>query len=162
MPQCQEFERAQLAGRLEAPESLAHFRRCEHCSFEFNHLKKLAGLLRDLGHGDSDAHAASAELWTTLVARLDAPRRRDTLPLPFAGVSRLAGALAKPAVAAAWATGIAGVLVGLWLGHASSGLESTASYAESNLIEESETGVAATFATSFDDPIEDIDSTQSP
>jgi len=159
---CRQFELAQVAGGLEDPELREHLLHCADCALESKELERLAGLLSDLGQAESREHDSDPALWTALAARLDAPGWRERLPLPVAGVSRLAGALRQPAVAGAWAMGIAGLLLGLWLGRATAVMEEPQSYPETTLVDDAQGGVAALFTASFAEEDDGLDSTLSP
>ena len=146
---CPQFERLRMAVRPEAPEVLEHVRSCESCAFEFNELQQLSRLLRDLGRNEASSVEGGADLWRGIAARLEQPRLRDRVPLQLSGVSRLLGSLTQPAVATAWATGIAGILLGIWLAPPRGGADPAAPYAEASLLEGTDAGLIDIYAGSF-------------
>ena len=145
---CPEFDRLRMAARLESPQVLEHVRSCEACAFEFNELQQVSQLLRDLGRSEAAHVSGSAALWSGVSARLEQPRLLDRVPLPLSVAARLLGVLTQPAAATAWATGIAGVLLGLWLAP-DGDAEPAAPYSQASLLEGTEAGLIDMYAESF-------------
>ena len=155
------FDLAAETGNLAAPEVREHLRHCPSCSFELREQERIDGLLRELGRAETSRDSVARSPWAGLVARLDTPRRRDRLPLPVAGLLRLLGSFAQPPVVAAWATGIAGIVLGLWLGSASQGTSLPPAYEETSLIEDSQAGWMDALGTNDGDETNTDDSTGS-
>ncbi len=146
---CPEFERLRMAARPESPQVLEHVRSCEACAFEFNELQQVSQLLRDLGRNEAAHGPGGADLWSGVAARLDEPKLLDRVPQPFSAAARLLGVLTQPAVATAWATGIAGFLLGLWLAPPRGDAEPAAPYAEASLLEGTDAGLIDMYGESF-------------
>lgn len=128
-------------------EERQHLDGCVRCQEALAQTQELADLLKELGQAERSSHTAAA-LWHRVESRLDAPDSLSRLPLPLAGFSRLVEELFKPAVVAAWAVGIVGLLFGIWLAPRSPALQPDDSYPWSSLVE-NRVSLSAVYESSF-------------
>lgn len=138
---------AVCAGEDLQAEERQHLDGCVRCQEALAQTQRLAELLKELGQAERNSPATAA-LWHRIESRLDAPDSLSRLPLPLAGFSRLAEELFKPAVVAAWAVGIVGLLFGIWLAPRSPALQPDDSYPWSSLVED-RVSLSAVYESSF-------------
>lgn len=124
-----------------------HLETCRTCGEELAEARRIAFLVRDLGLAERSSQAAP-RLWHEVESRLDAPGLRAQMPLPLAGLSRLALEILNPRVATAWAVGLAGLLFGIWLAPRSPSTQAQEPYSWSNLVED-RISLSAVYESSF-------------
>ncbi len=148
---CPELERlAKIAdGRLEDAGAAHHVLGCDRCTLTVNELQRITGLLTALGRVEARHPADAVRLWTAVESKLDSPSWRPRVPLALADWSRVVSVFTQPRVAAAWATCIAGICLGIWLPRVDGNGSSAFSYAESSLVDETAAGLADLYAESF-------------
>lgn len=146
---CLDSLRILAASRGEAllAEEQEHLKTCEACQKELAEQQRITWLLNDLGQAER-AGLAPERLWQRIESDLEKPTLLTRLPLPLAAASRLAQEVLKPAVAAAWGVGIAGLLFGIWLAPRSPSAQADAPYGASSLVE-GEVSLSAVYENSF-------------
>ena len=153
---CLDPQRLQSAAQGQALDAgdEKHLETCATCQEAVREARWLAQLLEGMGQTERDSTTTGAALWRDLEPRLESPGLLTRLPLSLAGLSRLAHEALKPAVAAAWAVGVVGLLLGIWLAPRSPASQPQEPYTWSSLVE-NPASLSALYEDSFDGSIPD-------